>query len=315
MSKTRNIEQKVQESTTIAANVFKNKIFDVIGIGLLIAMLALSLGVLELRDVTLEGIIVILLECIPFFLVSVLLSINYYSKGKMTGKETSVYTAAIAAYSEKVETFTGKHIDKLSEFCEEYNDKELKKLQETTLKRAAITYKRFNEVTYDRNGNELPPLKAVSKNDLLKLYTEEQVAIILCAKKIHIHGLNENALLGSSTEADSTDTGKTEKELTVSRTKSYIVTYIFSTFLMSIIGIRDILQWGWSGLLLVAFKLIFILCTSLMNNFRGYNDVTIDLTNHIVRKTDILKQFEYWYNSKYKDSDDNEVVTQLKLKL
>ena len=77
MRNSHKLEQVAQQTGNKLKNAFKNKIFDIVGIGLLIAMLALHLGVLELRDVTLNGIIVILLECIPFFLVAVLLSINY----------------------------------------------------------------------------------------------------------------------------------------------------------------------------------------------------------------------------------------------
>ena len=304
MSKEHQLEQLAQDASNGLKKSFKNRIFDIIGVGLLIAMLALNLGVLELRDVTLSGVIVILLECIPFFLVAVLLSVNYYSKGVISGKSTDAYIDTVETYSDKIEKFTGKHIEVLPEFCDEYNDNALQKLQETILKRASITYDRFNNETYDEDDKVLLPLKVLSKDELSKLYSDERVEIILKAKKVHIKGLTVNMLLGNLNSPDTTDLGRTEKEMTQDRTKQYSITYLFTTLLMSIIGIRDILLWGWSGLLLVAFKLIYILCTSLMNHFKGYDDITVHLVNHIARKTDVLKQFEHWYDIKYNNSEN-----------
>jgi hypothetical protein len=105
-------------------------------------------------------------------------------------------------------------------------------------------------------------------------------------------------LLGNTESSDSTDIGDNEQDMAKSRLKYNAVTYIICTLFMTLLAIKDILQWGWSGLLLVAFKLIFILCSSLMNHFKGYNDITINLVNHIARKTDILKQFNTWYTTR-----------------
>lgn len=307
MDKQVSIEQVAQDTTKFAKTVIRNKIFDIVGVGLIIAMLALHLGVLELRDLTLENLIIILLECIPFFIVAILLSSNYYSKGAATGKQTEAYKSAIAAYSEKVESFTGEHIDALPDFCEEYNDKVLRKLQEAALKRAAISYDRFNNETLSDTGEKLVPLKVLSAEQLsAQAFTEEQIRCITKAKKIRIKGLNENSLLGTFDDVDTTNLGSTEKELRIRRTKSYAISYAIITLLLSIMGIRDILQWGWSGLLLVVFKIVIVFCTALMNNFKGYDDITIDLVNHIIRKTDVLKLFEYWFdNHKKSVTNDN----------
>lgn len=298
MSKQHVIEDFVQNSQTKITTIIKNRMFDFIAAGILIAMLALNLGVLELRDITLQNLLNILIECVPFFLTAVLLAINYYTKGTFAGKSTHSYETAISAYSKSVNSLTGEQIEQLPEFCKYYNTIALKQLQENILKRASIKYEDFNEEKITESGDIILPLKVLSKKELLEKYSKERVKLILKAKRVKVKGLTTNVLLGSTSSADITDLGYTEIEMSKSRTKSSALMYAISTLFMTLIGIKDILQWGWAGLLIVAFKLIYILCSSFMNHFKGYNDITISLVNHIARKTDILKQFDWWYTNK-----------------
>ena len=50
--KNHQIEDSVQQAQRKTVDVIKNRMFDFIAVGILIAMLALNLGVLELRDIT-----------------------------------------------------------------------------------------------------------------------------------------------------------------------------------------------------------------------------------------------------------------------
>ena len=300
-----NIEDAVQTAQTQLVKTVKNRVFDLLAVGLIIAMLMLHLGVLELRDVTLIGLLNIGLECAPFYLTSVLLSVNFYTKGTFTGKSKTIYTNAIKVYSEKTNSLTGKQLDSLSDFCQHYNDNALRRLQSSILKTVSISYERFNDGDVLEDGTSLPALKALSKDELSALYTEERVAAIVKAKKVKIKGISDNILLGNTENKDTTDLGPTEKQLSTHRTTVVAIRYLFSTLLLALIGIRDVLEWGWIGLLIVAFKLIYILCSSYINYFKGYNDITINLVNHIARKTDILKQFEYWYDNRNSTTDAN----------
>jgi hypothetical protein len=74
-------------------------------------------------------------------------------------------------------------------------------------------------------------------------------------------------------------------------------------------GVKDVLEWGWMGAFLLLFKMLYILCRSYMKYFEGFDDINIRLVNHISRKTDVLKEFDYWYNTQYKDSKLSDVET------
>ena len=296
--KNHDTEQQMQNAVLGVKSAIKNRTFDIIAVGIIIAMLALNLGVLELRDITFLSIINILLECIPFFITSVLLSTNYYHKGAFAGKSTIKFKTISSTFSDMVIGLSGSEIAELPSFCDEYNDKLLIQLRTNSLKAAAISFDRFDAITIDDKGNELQPLKILSMEELQKLYTDDQVNIILKTKKIKIRGLNPNLLLGNTNCEDSSDLGDDEKSLDKKNIEKSAITYLLSTLLLAMIGVKDILQWGWAGILITIFKLVYVVCSSAMKHFKGYNDITIHLTNHIARKTDILKQFKKWYSER-----------------
>lgn len=302
---TKTIENRVQQGTNTAVSILKNRMFDFIAVGLLIAMLALNLGVIELRQITLLSIANILLECVPFYLTSVLLSVNFYHKGAHTGKNTANFIATSRQYSKIVVDLTGKEVEMLPDFCSEYNENTLKRMRTNILKRASISYERFDCETVDEKGNTLAPLKILTKRELLTMYSDERVNIILAAKRMKVKGINENLLLGNNNVEDSTDMGDDERTMDSRNTKQSASAYLIATVLLALIGIKDVLEWGWAGLLITAFKLIYILCSSYMKHFRGYNDITIHLLNHIARKTDVLKQFKHWFENKTATESNN----------
>lgn len=64
----------------------KDRIFDIIAVGIVIAMLLLNLGAIELKEITWCSILDICIECLPFFLAAMLLNANFYTKGTFAGK-------------------------------------------------------------------------------------------------------------------------------------------------------------------------------------------------------------------------------------
>ena len=145
----------------------KDRAFDVIGVGLVFAVGLISLGAITLRDITPTEIINMLLEAVPFYLASVTLSVNYYKKGVYSAKESDVFKNCVKLYSHKVNKLTGKMLDIIGDFCEEYNRKALRHAQEAVLRCVAISYERYNDITYDKDGNELVPLRQLSRNYII----------------------------------------------------------------------------------------------------------------------------------------------------
>ena len=127
--------QRVQNTTTKIQQGIKARIFDILGAVILIALIALSLGVLERRIITLAEIGDIIVECIPFFLAAMLLGNNFYMKGVFLGKTAPNFITACKEYSDVVASLTGEQIDYLDDFCQEYNDDALKKKQQTGFNR------------------------------------------------------------------------------------------------------------------------------------------------------------------------------------
>ena len=119
------VDSTKRKVTTMA----KNKIFDLIGISIVLVMFFLGLGALKIIDFTAESLLNFIISFIPFYLATMLLNTNYYTKGSYKGKESEVYKNAMAAYSAIIDELDGDQQLKLNDFVDWYNADALKRLQ------------------------------------------------------------------------------------------------------------------------------------------------------------------------------------------
>lgn len=285
------LEDKVQNAQASVKKTIKTKMFDLISAAIIITLIAISLGIIERRIITWTEIGNIVVEFIPFFLAFVLLGNNHYMKGSYAGKDTTKFINTCNDYGDVVSELTDEQIDSLDEFCEEYNEQALKRKQESYLKRAAITYDKF-----DKNSKDYVALKLRTNKELRAKFGKERAKWIIAAKNASVKGIRTNTLMGTNDSDDVTDIGLTESQLASSHKIKTSVSYAISTCVMMFIAVKDVISWHWFGFALVVFKCVFILCKSYVEYFAGYNDVTIHLVNHTNRKIDILKQYRHWFS-------------------
>lgn len=289
------LAQTLQDKGSDTKSIIKSHIFDILAITIIAALIFVSLGVLKLRDLTLREFLNIVVEFIPFYIASLLLNNNFYTKGTFQGKGTDKYIKAIEYYSGEVNKLTGKQLDALSDFCEEFNDKALAQMQRRILKAASVSYEAFDDWWEDKDGNLQAPIKTLSKTALVTTYGKERAKIIQKAKSLKIKGLNANIILGTNDVEDITDVGKGEVQIGRVRKATWAVTMGISTAALAVIAVKNVTEWGWVGIALVIFKCVYILCRSYTSFFTGYNDITIHVVNHLNCKSDKLKQFQWWY--------------------
>ena len=310
------VEEKVKDGVVATTNTIKRHVFDLISAVIIIALVVASLDAFGLREVNRTTLGTLVAEWLPFLFASFLLDCNLREKGKFVGKDTTNYKGAMKEYSETASKLTGHQVQELSTYCNEVNEKVLKEKQTNMLKREGISYELFT------NGDEkVGPLYIMSRVELAKYFTNKvtlislffnsRVNMVLKAKHCKIKGLKVNLLLGSHNVDDETDLGPTELELERKRKTTSLVSYITTTAAMTVIGIKDILTWGWAGIIIVVFKTAYSFVKSYRSYFGGYNDVVIVLTNHIVRKNDNLKTYLAWYNDTFKNTIDNSVGNNL----
>lgn len=298
--------EKYIEKKRKTTGILKNKLFDIIAVFTVLVMSLLSLGALELREITWETILDIIIENVPFYFAATMLSRTYYTKGAYLGKEQDVFINAVKYYSEQVSKLDGKALSILPKFCLEYNTRTLKNMQESILHSAALTMEQYHE--YDEKAGA--PLKIVPIEEVEKLYGREVAKAVKKCKKCKIKGLTPNILLSNIDSEDSTNLGYNEKELANKRTLSYALSYGVSIVLMSFIGVKSFLEWGWMGLFLTLFKLAFVIFCAGMRYYEGYEDITIHIVDHLFRKSDVLKEFDYWrFPSNYEVKSENEEVS------
>lgn len=289
---------KYTYTKNLAVNHVKSKAFDILGIVIILAMSLLSLGFVELRQLSWKDLVNMLVECIPLYLAATLLSVNYYEKGNFAGKNTEKYKETVEYYISHVEAITGKALSKLHDFCIYYNQKALVNIRTALLRSIAVTYE-----MYENGSKEHKALKDMTKSELLDEYGKRVYKIVHKCNTIKIKGISVNLLMGDVDSGDATDLGCSESQLKKGNLFKYAGVYLLTVVMMSFIGIKDVMQWGWMGAALTFFKVLYISAGAYMKYFDGYDDVVSKLVNHLNRKTDVIMEFDYWLESE-KDEDE-----------
>lgn len=277
-------------------NLAKTKIYDIIALAMITAMFFVGLGALDIIEFSAASLLEFIINFIPFYLATILLNQNYYTKGTYVGKESTIYSQAIAAYSEQTDKIDGDMQRHLPDFVDWYNEDALRRLQISILKRASIPYSRFAEITYDADGNELKPLITYSLKELINTYGKFTAHIIIKARQVRVQHISVNILMSNVQSIDATNLGKNEYQLRRSRLAITDISSFVSVVLLSMIGLKDVMEWGWLAAFITLFKMVFIAAKSYQMYFKAYGDITVNVVNHIARKTDIIKQFLSWYD-------------------
>jgi hypothetical protein len=287
----KSVEDIIQHGRSQTMKELKKSAFDFIAIAIVAALVLASLDVFNLVDLNTMNIGDFVVSWVPYFLATILLTLDLYKKGVFVGKSTDKFQLIVKSYSDLVDSLSGKQIRDLGPFCEKYNENALIDLRTFILKEDAISYDDFNSA-FTVNGKTYAPLKTWTKEELTNAkYTKAQIKAIKDAKKAKVKGINVNILLSNVNISDPTDIGRGEIELEKRILVSSVIKYLVSTMLMSLIVIKDITVWGWASLIGVLFKVIYMFARSFMSYFDGYDDITVSVANHITRKTDILKMY------------------------
>lgn len=278
----------------------KNIAFDIVAAVVIVAMLIISLGAIKMKDVTWQTIKDIIISVIPFYLANTVLSLNYYQKGVYSAKSSEAFKSVVKAYSIIVNALDGLHHKMLKTFCLEYNAEALKNIQKTILERHSLTYEEFMY-----GNDDHPPFVRMENKNIRKLYGKEIAKCIKHVKNASVKGINVNILLSSYVKSDVTDLGPNEIQLTRKRTFWYAFGGVFGIVAMTLIGAKDIWEWGWMGAAIALFKLAWIVARAYMRYYEGYGDISNKFANHISRKSDILKEFNAWYDERKKLNNED----------
>lgn len=282
-----NFEDKLQGVKIGASQGIKKHIFDWVSAIIIVALIAACMDVFSLIDFKTIDLLEFFISWFPYFAAAILLHNNLYKKGVFVAKGTEKFIKTIEAYSDIANSLSGEQIKKLYPFCDKYNEDVKKSMQTQTLRKEGLTFEEFEYGT-----KELPALKTCNRKFLIKKgYNKAQIKAIKTAKNLHVHGINVSILLSSINVKDVTRIGDDEKTLQTKQIISSTLRYASSTLLLSIMAVKDISEWGWMGLILTIFKVMYLFAGSYMSYFKGYDNITISLVNHFSRKIDILKMY------------------------
>lgn len=283
------VEDRLQQGRLQFAEGVKKHIFDWIAAIIVVALIAASLDVFGLIDFNKIDFIEFLISWFPYFAAAILLNTDLYKKGVFVAKNTEKFGKVIDTYSDMANQLSGQQIRGLYSFCDQYNEDARKSIQIQLLRSAALTFDEFDKGDEDK---KLVPLKILDKEALIaRGYTKQQVKNILAAKRVKVKGISVSMLLNSINAKDATYVGEDERSLRIKRITVASIKYALVTLLLSVVAMKNISAWGWTGLILTLFKVAYLFAGCYMSYFTGYDDVTINLVNHFTKKIDIFKMY------------------------
>lgn len=300
------LEDKLQQSKIKLHDSLKKSIFDWVAAIIIVALIAASLDVFGLIDLNKTTLAQFLISWFPYFAAAILLNTDLYKKGLFVGKNTEKFQNVIANYSSIANSLSGEQIKNLHPFCDTYNENALQSIQTQILRKEGICFTDFDVGFLENAAIKVQPLKTLSKEKLTTLgYTKRQISAIFKARRVKVRGLNVNILLSTINVGDITNIGQTEHSLESKQIVISSLRYMFATFLLSILAIKNIAEWGWAGLILTLFKVSYLFAGCCMSYFKGYDDATIHLANHFTRKTDVLKMYLNYIPEEVEDEDED----------
>lgn len=276
-----NFEEQYIDFANNTKSAVSNYIYYVLAFAVVVVMVFLQLGGFEFnKDVQWYDIIV---DAVPIFVATIILDKLFYECGADKGKKTKKYYGAVLEYSNQV-NLSGDQFDKLPDFCREFNERVKREKQRVLLASASVSLNVFEE-----------RLKVMPNKEIEKEFGKERAKWIIKAKKTKIKGISAVNLTSEQQSQDETDTGYNENTLAHLQSIKKVLGYAVSLFVFSAISIKDVAQWGWAGIGLLLFKILFSVGCCILSQIRGFKDLTVTVVSHYNRKTDILKKFHSWY--------------------
>lgn len=283
MANNNNFEEQYLDFANNTKSAVSNYIYYILAFAVVVVMVFLQLGGLEFnKDIQWYDIIV---DAVPIFVATIILDKLFYECGADKGKKTKKYYGAVLEYSNQV-NLGGDQFDKLPDFCREFNEKVKREKQRVLLASASVSLNVFEE-----------RLKVMTNKEIKNEFGKERAKWIIKAKKTKIKGISAVNLTSEQQSQDETDTGYNENTLAHIQSVKKILGYAVSLCVFSAISIKDVAQWGWAGIGLLLFKILFSVGCCILSQIRGFKDLTVTVVSHYNRKTDILKKFHSWYNT------------------
>lgn len=275
-------EENVQLEKQKAKKGIKDRIYDIVSVVVVIAVMTIALDIFSVEEIDWEDLWEDIVNWSLFFACGFILKTVIYGKGKHKGKQTLVYENALSSYSKMINVIPDTR--QLEDFCAVKNCEVVKNIQERLLSHTRLTLEDFDELKVYKKSE----LKALGK------YTDIEIKYILLAQKVKVKGYHSNSLLGNTDYTDPTYIGPTETELLHRQELKSFLFSLIAGAILAMIGIKDIQDWGWAGILLVLFRVTFVTGMSYLSYFKGFDDVTISLANSLNRKCDVLKEYICW---------------------
>lgn len=286
------VEQKYSELKNKGQDVLKKWIFDLVALVIIGASFLLEFGELSPNEFNLWSWIG---DTLVFFFCAMSLSSVYYSKGIYKAEGLDKYIQAVEEYS-KAATISGSARSLLPLFCKEYTETALKDMQDALLSRACISLDEFY-LPRKKGDEELPAILTMENKDITAEFGKSRSKWIIKAKRIRVKGLTVDDLMSDQITHDPTRL-PTRKGLKTRFSIQNATMYLFIGVFIAWFGIKLAQDFSIAAFAWFFFRVAMMAGRALTAYLTGYEDISTRWKDTLIKKTDILRQFDAWKENK-----------------
>lgn len=285
-------ETKYTELKGRGQDILKKWIFDLVALAVIAASFLLEFAKLSPNEFNLMSWVG---DTLVFFFCAMLLSQTYYAKGTLKGEDSDAFISAIKAYSVAA-SVSGEKRSKLPLFCKEYTQRTLEELQDKYLVRACVSIQEFYNPRKTEGKEDLPAIITMSRKELYTEFGKKRGKLLAEAQRVRIKGLTADGLTSSTTLHDETSL-LTKSSMKNKFTLTSATMYIFMGVFFAWFGIGLAQDFSVAALGWFALRLAMMAGRALTAYLTGYEDLATRWRDTLIKKTDILRQFDAWCNA------------------
>lgn len=226
-----------------------------------------------------------------------------YRKGRAKGEESEKYINVQKKHSDIINSLKDNQIVKLREFCILMKEKADKELKTEILKTAGLAYDQYEKEKYiSKSNKEISSITSITK---------KQQRAIIKANKINCKTLKESELFSENKTRSNVeyDLGSNKNNLEIKNAIQNIIQSVIATILACVCALNLSEDFHWTMFIWYLLQLSLLLFKCISTYMTGYRDITERIYNRIIKKIDILRKFNIWYENSLEVVNDNTINT------
>ena len=256
-------------------------------VGIILAFIVVLVFTTNVNFHSTAEVVKLSLVIFVFMFCSYSMYVNCADSGTKAGRETALYTKTKEEYDTlKKRLIKGNNQARLTDFCRNYVEEELKSTRKDILDGVGIDYKQYQKDWISADKNTVKSCTSLSKR--------EKAAIL---KANAVKPIRLTADMISKRERVNKKRSPLGKNPVTLKKVHYgikLVTTVTTSLFTCMLALEVISNPSWATFAELCIKLLLVVLSGFTGYKMGYENITVDTVYYILDQIDLLNQFEQY---------------------